>query len=332
MSKKYFLRVLAGAISLYISILFVVNILIDPDMEHMVFKSRLNNKHFFHSAYSAHLLFDLLKTKKVILVFGTSRTHQINTMDFDGSVVLNLHAIYGTPYAALDFLKNLDDRQWANITEIYFELSDITYNGQEKYKKVDYQSRWSTLLQTVKETNFDKLSRAYWTVNKNINQNDSIYINNEGAFIIEKELPPFNAKISGHVESARKVQSRQVYKNDSYIALKDLYNLIKTHHITPIYFTTPLRKEYIECSNIEALQEARSLYVDILGGYYDLSYIEQLSNDSNNFSDSQHTNTQGKNYYLKILKERDSRFYITKAKLPDANEKLKIVSENGCQF
>ena len=169
-------------------------------------------------------------------------------------------------------------------------------------------------------------------MSKNINQNDNIYINSNGAFIIEKELPPFNAQTPGHVESAYTVRNRQVYKSESYVVLKDVHNLIKMHNINPVFFTAPLRKEYIECSNIKAFQDARSLYIDLLGGYYDLSYIEQLSDNPNNFSDSQHTNTQGKNLYLKILKERDLRFYITETTLPQVNAKLKAISENGCRF
>jgi hypothetical protein len=331
MSKKYFFRVIAGTMSIYIAILFMVNIIIDPDMEYLIFKSRLNEKNFFHSAYSAVHLYEQLKTTKAVLVLGTSRIHQVNASNFDGKVVLNLHAIYGSPYAALDFFRNLDNHQWTNIEEIYFELSDITYNGNEKYTKVDYRSRFGTVLQTIKTTNFDKIVRAYWTIQKNLKKTP-LYINTDGAFIVEQELPPFNSNTPGHVEPANKVQHRQLWKMESYVALQELDQLIKTRNIKAVFFTTPLRREYIECSNIIALQDARRLYVDILDGYYDLSYVEQLSNNPRNFSDSQHTSTLGKNYYLKLLKERDPQFYVTRSNLPSVNQKLKAIAENGCRF
>lgn len=318
-NKVFFYTGFLLIIILLVIVQIVVNIIIDPDMETRIVHGKFNRYKFSHTAASSIFNYNKLKTTPSILVFGTSRSHRINSDLFEGTQLLNMHSIYGNPYAVKSFLYQLDEQQIKNIKEIYYLIDHMTFNGQSLYEPVSYSNFFSRALQIIKSTDIKKILRAYETVQKNRFIVDK-YINETGSFIFTKELPLFDPNIRTHVDPQEIVMRRQKYTIDTYSALKDIDQFAKLHHIKIIYFTPPLSTTFISRMDYKLYIGQREEFLKNIDGYYDLTYMEGYSDDHQYFSDFGHTNLPGAKKYLEILKNEDQKYYMTKEKL----EKYKV--------
>jgi hypothetical protein len=293
MNKRKFFYLISIIIFSYLFINIIVNHFIDPYME---FKNDLFKYHYKHSAESAVLLSEKLKQSKYNLVFGTSRTHHISDNDLKYPT-LNLHSIYGTPYAALDFIKSLDQNQLNNINNIYFELSDITYDGLNKYIYINYNNYLYNYIAIIKKTNLNKIIDSFFTIKNNYHNNSSVYINNNGSLIFLKELPIYDKNIPGMLDSRRVIVNRQKYQNESFIKLKEFHLYVKNLGITIYYLMAPVHIDYYENSNKEIIKEMTTKFHESVGCFHNL-FITKISHENKYFSDANHTNNLGKNYLL----------------------------------
>lgn len=311
-NKKNFYFALAAILVVLLTVQIIVNIIIDPDMETRIVHGHFNRYKFSHSAYSSVFLANKLKSTPSVLMFGTSRSHIINN-EIAKDELLNLHSIYGNPYAVKSFLTQLDKNQIKNIKVAYYLLDDMTFNNQDRFEEVNYTNFFVRALAIIRSTNLNKILRAYGTVKYNY-QPIVRYISENGSFIFKTELPIFDPNIKTHMLPEEIVKRWQGYSEDTFLVLKEIDDFCKHNGIKIIYFTPPLTTEYLNRMDYKLYIGQRERFLKNLDGYYDLSYLDQISNDPKYFIDFGHTNLYGAQIFFDILKKEDKKYYMTKEK------------------
>ncbi len=118
----------------------------------------------------------------------------------------------------------------------------------------------------------------------------------------------------GEEEFARRAQerfSRHFDNKDEYFMperIDELYAIIEycqTNEITPVLITTPFSKYYRDLASDEFLQEFHDTVTTIASdtgvSYYDYSNDERFRDNLDYFSDSDHLNDEGAQYFMQIL-------------------------------
>lgn len=139
---------------------------------------------------------------------------------------------------------------------------------------------------------------------------------------ILKLFPDLNPVLTAHAaddrideeEFARRAQerySRHFDNKDEYFLperVEELYAIIdycQTHDITPVLITTPFSRYYRDLVSDEFLQEFNDTVTKIASdtnvSYYDYSADERFHDNLDYFSDSDHLNDQGAEYFMYIL-------------------------------
>lgn len=139
---------------------------------------------------------------------------------------------------------------------------------------------------------------------------------------ILKLLPDLKLSLTAHAaddgideeEFARRAQerySRHFDNKEEYFLperIDELYAIIdycQTHDITPVLITTPFSKYYRDLVSDEFLEEFNATVTKIASdtgvSYYDYSADERFRDNLNYFSDSDHLNDQGAEYFMDIL-------------------------------
>jgi len=319
--KSFIKKILFLVFFTYLVVFISVNFLIDPDMETRLFEYKYNKYKLSHSPLSASFLLDELESSENILVFGTSRSHRINDIDF-GTSVLNMHAVYGNPYAVLNLLKQLNKKQIGNIHTIYYLLDDLSFYGRERYEPISYHSIMYKIFYLIKSTNFDKIKKSFRTVVANI-YGPELYINKNGSLVFNKKLPLFDPSNRSHIEPREIIQRRQKYTEDTFKVLQEVDIFVKKQNLDIIYFTPPLSTNYISNMDYNLFIGQKERFLQNIYGYFDLTYIKYISTDSKLFSDAGHVNEDGKGKYVHILKSRDDKYFMTKEKFSDYRKEIK---------
>lgn len=117
-------------------------------------------------------------------------------------------------------------------------------------------------------------------------------------------------------EFARRAQerySRHFDNKEEYFLperIDELYTIIdycQTHDITPVLITTPFSKYYRNLVSDEFLEEFNATVTKIASdtgvSYYDYSADERFRDNLDYFSDSDHLNDQGAEYFMDILRD-----------------------------
>lgn len=117
-------------------------------------------------------------------------------------------------------------------------------------------------------------------------------------------------------EFARRAQerySRHFDNKEEYFLperIDELYAIIdycQSHEITPVLITTPFSKYYRDLISDEFLQEFNATVTKIAYdtgvNYYDYSADERFRDNLDYFSDSDHLNDQGAEYFMDILRD-----------------------------
>lgn len=141
---------------------------------------------------------------------------------------------------------------------------------------------------------------------------------------ILKLFPNLNPVLTAHAaddgideaEFARRAQerySRHFDNKEEYFLperIDELYAIIdycQTHGITPVLITTPFSKYYQELVSEEFLQKFNSTVTRIASdtgvSYYNYSADERFRNNLDYFSDSDHLNEEGAEYFMDILRD-----------------------------
>ncbi|MDE6664473.1 MAG: D-alanyl-lipoteichoic acid biosynthesis protein DltD [Lachnospiraceae bacterium] len=114
---------------------------------------------------------------------------------------------------------------------------------------------------------------------------------------------------------SRHFDNKEEYFLDERIA--DLYDIIdycKEHEITPVLITTPFSVYYTELISEEFLQEfsetVNNIATDTGVSYYDYSNDERFYDNLIYFSDSDHLNEKGCEYFMQVLLEEVSELSI----------------------
>ncbi len=96
--------------------------------------------------------------------------------------------------------------------------------------------------------------------------------------------------------------------------LYDILNYCKENKITPVLITTPFSKYYMELISEEFLQEfsdtVNRIATDTGVSYYDYSNDERFYDNLIYFSDSDHLNEKGCEYFMQVLLEEVSELSI----------------------
>lgn len=141
---------------------------------------------------------------------------------------------------------------------------------------------------------------------------------------ILKLFPDLNPVLTAHAaddgideeEFARRAQerySRHFDNKEEYFLperIEELYAIIdycQTHDITPVLITTPFSKYYRDLVSDEFLEEFNATVTKIASdtgvSYYDYSADERFRDNLDYFSDSDHLNDQGAEYFMDILRD-----------------------------
>lgn len=141
---------------------------------------------------------------------------------------------------------------------------------------------------------------------------------------ILKLFPNLNPVLTAHAaddgideeEFARRAQerySRHFDNKEEYFLperIDELYAIIdycQTHDITPVLITTPFSRYYRDLVSDEFLEEFNATVTKIASdtgvSYYDYSADERFRDNLDYFSDSDHLNDQGAEYFMDILRD-----------------------------
>lgn len=141
---------------------------------------------------------------------------------------------------------------------------------------------------------------------------------------IVKILPDLKLSITAYAaddgidaeEFARRAKerySRHFDNKEEYFLperIEELYDIIsycKEHEITPVLITTPFSKYYRDLVSDEFLQEfentVTTIATDTGVNYYDYSNDERFRDNLDFFSDSDHLNDAGAQYFMQVLME-----------------------------
>ncbi len=155
----------------------------------------------------------------------------------------------------------------------------------------------------------------------NIEKSSKIDDNNENNDEII-DTPDTNTEINVEEFAARAKDrySRHFDNKEEYFLderITDLYDIInycKENKITPVLITTPFSNYYMELISEEFLQEfdetVKRIATDTGVSYYDYSNDERFYDNLIYFSDSDHLNEKGCEYFMQVLLEEVSELSI----------------------
>lgn len=221
-----------------------------------------------------------LESEKFSLVFGTSRSHQIQ---YDNSEIniLNLSgSLYGNSLNVLNFLKQLNEKQISNIVSIYYLVDDHILNGYDKndpyskYKEQDYSQNIHLLkVGFFLSLNINKIKNLLKAVKYNILNDSGYYINTTGSMVREHKNENSN------IPNEFKIMSTsQFYTEEGIEGLIKVNYFIEKNNIPIKYFTSTHMMQYAELFNTNIMYEVWSQLFD--GGikeFYALWYINGIS-------------------------------------------------------
>lgn len=220
-----------------------------------------------------------LSEKPSILVFGTSRSIYLSPSIL-GSDVINLHVIYESPIAVLDFLERLDERQLANVKEIYYLVDYFAFGPKDFFHPVDYESSWQRLMYKFRNFDAGSIKGAWNKVFYNLFKDKINYVHPNGYIV------PVNEKtFDGNLKGAMHPQVVEMKKVD-LLGQVDLF--AKHHGLKTTYFMPPL-----PLVSLKQLKfSKKKLFVEAvlrqINGYYEWSYLAQASPFNHMFVDYFH--------------------------------------------
>lgn len=306
LSFKSYLRILSFVfLCSYLSIFAFVQY-IDPSGR------RANNtgenwKLFRSDILTTKKYIDFLEEKPYSLVFGTSRSLLLSP-EFLHDDIINLYSIYGNPNAVLRFLKRLNSKQVKNIKHIYYLIDFHAFNGKQDFNELDYSKfleRWQYVFKTFGVNSiFSSIDRIYL----NAFGSPDFHISDYGYKVMIQDRfanPNFHATDRYKEE----VHATQEFKEETVALLHDIDLFVKERNIPTTYFTGTLPVDFLKIMDPLKLRKLQDTFLQQIEGYYELHYIQGISEDITNFSNMTHLNAKGMQKVFGTGKYKDH--YVT---------------------
>jgi hypothetical protein len=304
-NEKWVLTTLSISILLYI-VMLGIYIIVDAEM---VFNKSITNKKFGYTQYYSKYQYDKLKENKYSLIFGTSRSQKLSSDELNINL-LNFHNIYGEPNGILNFLSQLNEIQIKNIDHIYYlvdlvamrdEPNIINYKSNTFIDKIIHILPLSNLSikHTLRDLKYNILKNSIY-----------YYIDKDGSFYLNDK----NQSAILNKNKKHKASIKSIKKTKSIDTLIKLDRFCKKNKILITYYT-PTNSDKMSI-NVETIN---FLWAELLNkgidGFYELYYIDgisnnQLNNNYLNFTDETHLNYNSMNKVFKdiVLDKNSSRF------------------------
>ncbi|MCD4756709.1 MAG: hypothetical protein K8R39_00375 [Arcobacteraceae bacterium] len=306
MIKKFLLKILISSIIIYSIFFFIINVLIDPYNEIGIFNYSLNKRIVKDSILTYNTLLKKLNNQEqYTLVFGTSRSHLLSE-EVLNEKVLNFHSLYGNPKNIFNVLDKLSKKEIHNIKKIYFLLDFHVFNT-ESYRKFDTNNFFPQMYYLVRNTNSIKIEDSIKMFLLNLTNNNDSYIdrNSGSAIIVQKD-----EKMKLTKESL-KWKPFLKYDEEVFLYLGRIESWCKENNIEIIFFTPTLYSDIIKNFDLDILKKQKELYLKNIDGFYDFTYLDDISNDRTFFRDVSHLNTKGMKALLDKIKF-EHKYYIGK--------------------
>ena len=258
--------------------LFLVIIFILTDPYNIIFNK--NIKVYFSDSINTSILAKKLETEKYSIIFGTSRSHQLQ-YDDSGINILNFSgSLYGNSLNVFNFLNQLNKKQISNISNIYYLVDDHILNGYDKsdphskYKEQNYLE--NTYLSKIKFFLFldiNKIKNLFKAIKYNILKDSGYYINNTGS-LVRNNKNEFVEK----PKEFKKMATSQLYTNDGIQGLIKINKFCEENDISIKYFTPTHMIQYSKLFDTKIMNEVWSQLFD--GGikeFYALWYVSEVS-------------------------------------------------------
>lgn len=237
MSSKKWINLILTFIFIFLTFHIILYMLVNP---YKILNNSITEKKFVSDGYINTIrLYDKLNYSKYSLVFGTSRSHQLQS-DNSNIPLLNFSgSLYGNSINVLEFLKQLNNNQLNNISNIYYLVDDHTLNGYEnkdKYSKYKYQNYTDSIffykIKDVITINFTKIENTYIDLYNNLFKKFSFYISDNGSMIRVNKNESVDVP-----NNHEKEPTRHLYTDDGINALIEIDKFCKINNINIIYFT-----------------------------------------------------------------------------------------------
>lgn len=283
--RRFVLAVLSAFFGIYGGLLAATNWVVDPYMETGASAFGLAPRKFSHSLASTRTLFDKLRgDRRYALVFGTSRSALVSPA-VTGEPTLNFHALYGSPYAVNDLLRQLDSHQTSNISRIYYLLDVHCFKGRKYFIPLDERAPWDALLFSLRNFDLDKFEEAGRALRLNRTKSYDYYLDEDGFEVRSKES-------TWDPRTELLDTDDPAFTPDAMEQLAQVDRFARERGIPIVYYTPPLPKAYLQAIGGPALSSIREAFAERIPSFYDLSYLRWLSKDPSAFSDSSHVKIQ----------------------------------------
>ncbi|MCT7497035.1 hypothetical protein [Aliarcobacter cryaerophilus] len=258
--------------------LFLVIIFILTDPYNIIFNK--NSKVYFSDNINTSILAKKLEIEKYSIIFGTSRSHQIQYDNSETKILNFSGSLYGNSLNVLNFLNQLNEKQTSNIDNIYYLVDDHILNGYDKndpyskYKKQDYlENAYLSKIKFFLFLDINKVKNIFKGIKYNILKDSGYYINNTGS-LIRNNKNEFVEK----PKEFKKMATSQLYTNDGIDALIKINKFCEKNNITIRYFTPTHMMQYAKLFDTNIMQKVWSQLFD--GGikeFYALWYVSEVS-------------------------------------------------------
>ena len=315
-NKTWLIYLFCSAIISYLALWFLVFI-INP-------KFKYNNNFFpqnkigYYQEFSKKS-YEKLNFNSYTLVFGTSRSHYIDS-DILNEPTLNLHAVYGNPYAVFNFLSQLKGNQVQNIKSIIYMLdvhvnlkSSFTNKIDYKNKKFNFRSFVMTDINEVKDT-----FKSFWTKH----------------YMTEFGYPSnFLKDTTIHPNEVPEAKLKHGYLPDSLDEVIKIQKFCKDNDLDLIILTPTFPMETLRNFDLEVIFNKWKFLLDSgLEKFYGIWWIDNISNLKSKegrylgFRDMSHLNYEYQSYIMKkyVLNENDKYLISDVIKLDEVIKHIEI--------
>lgn len=291
-NRKWTILTLSMLAALVVSLIVIVNFIIDPYGEFRLIEGNYNKLKLKAEKTTALQVASKLNDGKYALVFGSSRTMLLSS-EIMGEPILNFStSIYNNPGDILALLKMLTKKQLANITNIYFlvDINGFHYTATAP----EMSSRSRLFLETLRNIGPKKIEDAWDCLVANSKQyGTENFPNNIDSYgTLHKVEKPFHAKdpfFSSHFVTPYYLKS-----------LRNISIFGKQNKIKTLYFTTPWFQPFVQeqQNKINSILDKAAL---ASGGLLNFQLRTNLTGNSTLFYDPSHLNKKGLINFIKIL-------------------------------
>jgi len=307
---KNFLLTFFISFSFIYIVSLLIYILVDPYYENNIMINGLNKEKIQSTVSTSRVLRKKLNRSQYNLIFGTSRSAKIDDNTWDASVLNFSSSVYGNPMDVYEFLEQLNSQQIKNIQKIYYLLDNHVfkkrYNDAFNYQK----STIGIVMEQIKMFDFDRLYLTFQTLYINLVQkNPSAGIKLNGAFYNKSELPAPRLYMFNYFPYKTEIDYKQEYID----AIGKIYNFCIHHNIDIIFYTPTVNIVYLNNINQKKFIELRKKVLTQIPSLLDLSYIEDISNDTSKYTDVGHVNAKTTKYLFEnFIIYPDKKYIVTK--------------------